>query len=212
MGMVGGRRLVVVVLLLAAPIGGIVYAVERPHVTYVPFAELPVKGGPEGLGNSPVAPEGFPECTRELLDLHIEDTERHVDVTFRPKPGVQCGIPWSLESWWVDATGKRFDTPRSNSKFEGRLLLMGKAGASDTGGIETACGMTAPITYFIELGGEPIRVGTIEKPECWAKRRRLYPSFLLYRGGGLETPAGWLDASIVAPQSATDRELPSSCE
>jgi hypothetical protein len=139
-----------------------------------------------------------------MLQFLIDERTTDVEVVLRPKPGVQCGMPPTLDSWWVDATGQRFDPPQPTPEFDERLLLMGKAGVKGGGGIETACKMEAPISYFIEIAGEAIEMGQIEKAECWGKRNRLYPAEVQYRDGGLETPAGWLDAKIESPAVVAD--------
>ena len=192
----GRKRWIWGALIVAAAGAGAVWYIERPKTTEVPFAHLPYSR----VDYSPEAPEGFPDCAPEMLNMKIEDTERHVNVTLRPKPGVQCGVQVFPDGWWKDATGERFEAKTPDSKWVGRrLLLMGRNGASDTGSVDKACTMQAPITYYLELAGEPFAVGTIEKrPPCWGNRNRnrLFAPYMLYRDGGLETPAGWMDGSI----------------
>ena len=183
------------------------YALERPRTTVVRFEELPVRAGPDGLSYSPIAPTGFPDCTIGMLDANVEDRESNVGVTFRPKAGLQCGFPVYPDSWWVDAGGKRFEWRGCRGPFRERLLLMGRAGIQDSGGIESGCGMKPPITYFVDLGGEPFEVGAIEKPECYGGRQRLSAGYVVYRGGGLETPAGSLDAALETPQRIEGDEI-----
>jgi hypothetical protein len=167
------------------------YIYERPRVATVPFAELPFSRVEyDGF----VAPEGFPDCTVDMLDMR---TERNANLTVRPKPGVQCGLEWFPDAWWVDANGVRHDPKRPARLVRpGRLLIMGAAGASDVGGVESACGLEPPLTYYMNFAGEPLKVGTVEKAECYGHGRRFYFASWLYRTGGLETPAGWLDATI----------------
>lgn len=136
-----------------------------------------------------------------MLDIRTEDTRNHLDVTFRPKPGIQCGIPVYPRGWWIDANGERFDRRAPEDAPAGRRLLHGDNGAQDTGGIASMCTIDAPVTYFIELGEETVEVGAIEKQlECYRARNQIYATYLLSRPSGLETPAGWLDGAIGAPR------------
>ena len=169
---------------------------ERPRTTDVPFRSLV----PQRVDYSPGAPEGFPDCTLDIVDMRTDHTNAHLDVTFRPKAGTQCGIPVYPRGWWIDANGERFERRPPERAPDGRLLLHGDNGAQDTGGIASMCTIEAPVTYFIELGGEPIEIGTIEKQlECYRDRNEIYATYMLSRPYGLETPAGSLDGAIEAP-------------
>jgi hypothetical protein len=200
----GLRRLTAAVGAVIALAALAFYLYERPRVTDVAFRELLFVPPPEFFETTPLAPEGFPDCTRAMLEFLIEERETNVDVVLRPKPGVQCGIPSALESWWVDANGRRFDPPEPRPEHDERLLLMGKAGVKGGGGLETGCKMEPPVSYFIEIAGQAFEMGQIEKPECWGKGNRLWPAEVQYRDGGLETPAGWLDATIESPAVVAD--------
>ena len=179
------------------------YVAERPRTVFVPFANLPFARSDSGWGSGPLAPEGFPDCTREMLELRVEEPKGDVNLTFRPRPGVQCGIPFQIESWWVDANGERYEARPMRvigAIPAGRMLLMGRNGAQDGGGTVYGCDVEPPVEYFVELAGESVHVGTARKPECHGQGRRFRPSILYYQDGGIETPAGWLDPEIVDPQ------------
>jgi hypothetical protein len=190
-----GRKVLVVGLgaVAIAAIGLWLY--ERPRTYEVSFRDLEVTSP---VDYSPGAPEGFPDCTIDMLDARIEDTRARVDVTFRPEPGVQCGFPVYVEAWWIDGTGERFEGKSIPTRMAGkRRLLHGANGVSDAGGIESACGMRAPYTYYLMIAGEALEIGSIEKQlGCYRTRMPIYPSYMLYRSHGLETPAGSLDGAI----------------
>lgn len=171
------------------------YLYERPRTYDVAFRGLEVT---PPVDYSPGAPEGFPDCTIDMLDMRVDDTGARLDVTFRPKPGIQCAMPVYPVGYWIDATGERFEATKKNPP-DGNLLLHGANGVSDAGGIDSACTMKAPFTHFIEIGGEPIRIGAIEKQlDCYGNpnRSRVYATYMLNRGHGLESPGGWLDGAI----------------
>jgi hypothetical protein len=188
----------VILAALVALGAGAYYFYERPKTTDVAFLNLPVGGRTKG--GAPMAPEAFPECTIDMLEPNVEDTERHVDVTFRVRPDVQCAIPEVLESWWIDAEGTRYDPPPGGQETADNVLLMGKAGLDDSGGIDSGCDMQTPVTYTIDLAGKPFEVGAVEKVPCSGDRTRLFAPFGSYRTGGLETPAAWLDARVETPR------------
>lgn len=180
----------------------------------VPFTPMEVEAGSaiEGLAGSPLAPDAFPDCTDELVDLRTEIDQDSIDLTVRPKPGVQCGLDWSPEAVWLGADEQRYVPPPSRQPLpqgplDGRLLLMGDNGASHWAPVAgEACQLEGPIRYFIVLGGEEVEVASMETPGCSARRAKRTQSFW-YRMTGVETPAGWLDAELVAPEIVTGTVL-----
>ena len=59
----------VVLITLSAAVA---WFIERPQTTDVPFTYLPFGR----VDYSPGAPEGFPDCTPEMVDMRTEDTNR----------------------------------------------------------------------------------------------------------------------------------------
>lgn len=195
----GIKRKVVTGLIAGLVIAGVPFWLfERPKTIDVPFRSLV----PLRVDYSPGAPEGFPDCTPDMLDIRTEDTKTHLDVTLRPKAGTQCGVPVYPQAWWIDANGERFERDPPEGAPEGRLLLHGDNGVQDAGGISRGCTIDAPVTYFLELGGETMEIGAIErKLECHGNRNQIYATYMLSRPSGLETPAGSLDGAIETPRA-----------
>lgn len=179
----------------------------RPRVFEVPFAELPVIAGRFGLDEEPLAAEGWPSCTPDLVDLRPEIGRNRISVTVRPHEDVQCALPWSPPAWWTIGDA-RVESPPARSEAQDPLLLMGEAGASGTSSIRLSCPVEEPVTLFIELGGRPVEVGSLDDPGCGSRGPRSGPVSFYYRFGGLETPAGWLDAAIDAPSAVSGDALP----
>lgn len=179
--------------------------VEPATPGVVPFKVLPVKVGwrPLELVGSPLAPRGFPDCTRDLVSFFPELTDRSAAITLRPRKGVQCGLAWWSDGFWTGADGQRYQPPPASPEQyspngkppKGRLLLMGtgsaRMGAPFSG---KACELQAPVTYSVQLADETIEVGSIDAPVCevGAYPEDAKASPYQYQFGGLETPAGSL--------------------
>ena len=201
------RAAIAVVAVVA--IGGAIawWVLLRDRVYEVPFVELPVIAGRFGLDEEPLAAEGWPACTPDLVDLRPEIGENRVSVTVRPNEDVQCALPWSPPAWWTIGD-ERVDAPPARGESQDPLLLMGEAGASGGTSIRLRCPVDEPVALFIELGGRPVEVGSLEDPGCGARGPRTGRVSFYYRFGGLETPAGWLDAALDAPDSVSGDTLP----
>lgn len=179
----------------------------RPRVYEVPFSDLPVLAGRFGLDEEPLAVEGWPPCDQASADFRPEIGRNRISVTIRPHDDVQCALPWEPPSWWTVGDESVNGPPaRADAGLE-PLLLMGAAGASGGTSIRLRCPVEEPVTLFIELDGDPVEIGSLDDPGCGTRGPRAGRVSFYYRAGGLETPAGWLDAAIDAPESVSGETL-----
>ena len=187
----------------------------------IPFERLPVRAASKthGLIGSPLAPQGFPDCTLDMLEIKGENGNDFVSLTIGPLKGVQCGLGWWPDGLWTDSSGEVYEPPRANGSFyspsgddgrdltrRGRLLLMGSGDASSAGVVANrVCSLEPPITYSITVGDEPLEIGTLENPTCRnpgvGDAQELPYSYDL---PALETPMGSLDPRIEEAQHQND--------